>query len=446
MLRKESGLITRREFVRRSGVVTAGAMIPWAKVQASAEQTPVEDWMASQEDPVRQRLTGKPDLDTILKLFPRTTGQPAFDPKLIAEKAGSLQTRPPIQTGHPFLDESVKVGLAHIDATFVGEHPKYGVGTYSKEEHDGFPPTIIAAVDALSAWGMGARAAQLFRYWLLRFVRQDGTINYYGPAISEYGQLLHTAALLGERAGPAGWWGEAFPPLNRIAELLLRLRSEAEKADGLIAGVPEADMREEVRKYFHNNAWVVKGLRRWAELCLSQRARPSTSIEVARRVAAGLQEDTLRAIEKTWPKDPSDWWLPPHVEAAPRPARLTGAWDLASYTNYRYWPELLSSGLLPAQLASRVVQARLSAGGQFCGMTRFAGHLDDWPLTEYLNGLWSLGRKNDFLLSLYGHVAYHQAEGHLTAYEQVSFPPGVKKADYCLPCQLVAARAARRLQ
>jgi hypothetical protein len=330
--------------------------------------------------------------------------------------------------------------------TFVGDHPKYGVGTYRGEEHDGFPPTIIAAVDGLSAWGMNDRAAQLFRYWLLHFVRQNGTINYYGPAISEYGQLLHTAALLAERAGPAGWWDEGFAPLNRMAELLLRLRAEAEKADGLIAGVPEADTRKEVRRYFHNNAWVVKGLQRWAGLCLSQRARPSTSIEVVRRVATGLQQDSLRTIEKTWPKDPSDWWLPPHVEPAPRPARLTGAWDLASYTNYRYWPELLSSGLLPVKLANRVVQVRLSAGGQFCGMTRFADHLDDWPLTEYLNGLWSLGRKDDFLLSLYGHVAYHQAEGHLTAYEQVSFPPGVKKADYCLPCQLVAARVARRLQ
>ena len=79
-------------------------------------------------------------------------------------------------------------------------------------------------------------------------------------------------------------------------------------------------------------------------------------------------------------------------------------------------------------------------------MTRFADHLDDWPLADYLYGLWSLGRKSDFLLSLYGHVAYHQAEGHLTAYEQVSFPPGRARADYCLPCQLVAARAARLLQ
>jgi len=73
-------------------------------------------------------------------------------------------------------------------------------------------------------------------------------------------------------------------------------------------------------------------------------------------------------------------------------------------------------------------------------MTRFEGPLDD-----YLSGLWALGRRDDFLLSLYGHVADHQAEGHLTAYEQVTFPPGKKKADYCLPCQLVAAQAARRL-
>jgi hypothetical protein len=134
------------------------------------------------------------------------------------------------------------------------------------------------------------------------------------------------------------------------------------------------------------------------------------------------------------------------VEPLKRPSRLVGAWDYASYTNYRYWPELLSSGILPNDLANRVVEARLTAGGQFCGMTRFAGHLDDWPLADYLYGLWALGRSDDFLLSLYGHVAYHQAEGHLTAYEQVSLPPGKRVADYCLPCQLVAARAARLIQ
>jgi hypothetical protein len=319
------------------------------------------------------------------------------------------------------------------------------VGTYAQDIHDGFPPTILAAVDALSAWGLRDRAATLFRYWLMNFVRDDGTIKYYGPSLAEYGQLLHTAALMEERCGTAAWWPDAFGALDRLAECLLTLCAAAAKEDGLVAGSPEADTSKEVGKYFHNNAWVARGLRRWADLCERQKATPATTTDTVRKVSRTLAEDTLRAIQRTWPTDPSDWWLPPQVEPLPRPARLTGAWDVASYTNYRYWPELLSSGLLPPDMAQRIVMARLSAGGQFCGMTRFADHLDDWPLTDYLYGLWALGRKRDFLWSLYGHVAYHQAEGHLTAYEQVTFPPGKPAADYCLPCQLVAARAGRLL-
>jgi hypothetical protein len=396
------------------------------------------------EDPIRTKIGGAPDLDTILALFPRTTGKPAFDPVLIAENIKKLNPRPAITTGHPFLDLSVKTGLAHIDATFQGDHPKYGVGSYQADQHDGFPPTIIAAVDALSAWGMNERAARLFHYWLSHFVREDGTIIYYGPSISEYGQLLHTAALLEERAGPAGWWDDGHKALDRLAEYLLRLRAAAQKDDGLISGSPEADTRKDVGKYFHNNGWVVKGLSRWADLCERRKFTPTTSIPTVRKSGDILAGATVRAIWKTWPEDPKNWWLPPQLVSGPKPACLTATTE-ASYTNYRYWPELLSSGLLPPAWANRIVEARLVAGGQFCGMTRFENHLDDWPLAEYLYALWSLGRKSDFLLSLYGHVAYHQAEGHLTAYEQVSFPPGKRVADYCLPCQLVAARAARLL-
>jgi len=212
----------------------------------------------------------------------------------------------------------------------------------------------------------------------------------------------------------------------------------------LISGSPEADTRKDVGKYFHNNGWVVKGLHRWADLCERRKLAPTTAIPTVRKVRDALASDTLRALQRTWPEDPNDWWLPPRPASRQKPASLTATTE-ASYTNYRYWPELLSSGLLPPALANRVVEARLSAGGQFCGMTRFENHLDDWPLAEYLYALWTLGRKSDFLLSLYGHIAYHQAEGHLTAYEQVSFPPGQRVADYCLPCQLVAARAARLL-
>ncbi len=432
--------IPRRVFLGTCASALATRGIP-RLVGAEAVAT---SWLATREDPVRRKIAGTPHLDTILSLFPRTTGKPAFDPALIAENIKKLTPKPAINTGHPFLDLSVKTGLAHIDATFQGDHPKYGVGTYQASQHDGFPPTIIAAVDALSAWGMNGRAAQLFHHWLGHFVRDDGTISYYGPSISEYGQLLHTAAVLEERGGIADGWDEEHKALDRIAECLLQLRGAATKEDGLISGSPEADTRKDVGKYFHNNGWVVKGLRRWAGLCERRKLAPTTAIPIIRKVSDALASDTLHAIQDTWPEDLSDWWLPPRPTSRQRPVSLTATTE-ASYTNYRYWPELLSCELLPPALANRIVEARLSAGGQFCGMTRFANHLDDWPLAEYLYALWRLGRKSDFLLSLYGHIAYHQAEGHLTAYEQVSFPPGQRVADYCLPCQLVAARAARLL-
>jgi hypothetical protein len=158
----------------------------------------------------------------------------------------------------------------------------------------------------------------------------------------------------------------------------------------------------------------------------------------------------LDAIESVWPRDPQDWWLRPMAMSESggywsRPHGRITANRLGSYTNYRYWPELLSSGVLPTAWMERIVAARLNAGGQFCGMTRFEDHLDDWPLMEYLDGLWRLGRRDDYSVCVWGHLRYHQAEGHLTAYEQVTFPPGQSVAAYCLPCQLVTVRAARRL-
>jgi len=436
----------RRHFLKNTAAVSSMVCIaPPFAFSSDGNVDQIETWQKMMKDPVFDILKGKPDIHQILGFFPRQIGDSAFDPKLIQENIKMLKPVPEIDTGSPFLDLSIKTGLAHIDATFKNDHPKYGVGVYARPEHEGFPPTIIATVDALSAWGMNKRAAQLFNYWLTNFVKEDGTINYYGPSISEYGQLLHTAKILEERAGPAGWWEEGFSRLDRINEYLLLLHSSALEDDGLITGVPEADTRDQVAKYFHNNAWVVKGFMQWADLCEKTRKRPATTIEVIRNSAQRLRGDTLSAIRRTWPVDLNDWWLPARLGEIVRPKRLTDGLE-ASYTNYRYWPELLSSEILPADQANRVVNARLNGGGQFCGITRFLDWFDDWPLTEYLYGLWSMGKEDDFLLSLYGHIAYHQCEDHLTAFEQMSFPGdpyGSKRADYCLPCQLVAARAGR---
>ncbi|MCX6900434.1 MAG: hypothetical protein NT105_17275 [Verrucomicrobia bacterium] len=416
--------MNRRSFIS----VVSTTLWPLATARGAEKQ----DWLAACEDPARKLFNGKPNLDRILALYPRTTSAPAFDPELIADKVAKLKTKPAVNTGHRFLDLSVKVGLAHIDATFQGDHPKYGVGTYARPEHDGFPPTIIAAVDALTLWDLTPRAEQLFGYWLDHFVRPDGTIAYYGPSLGEYGQLLTSARRLMQRGGSREWLAKHRDALARLAQHLQSLIRQTGRV-ALTSGVPEADERKQTATYFHNNAWIVRGLDDWATL-----AKPPAQTGELRKLL-------LDAIRRTWPSDSKDWWLSPTVELAERPQGKITATRVGSYTNYRYWPELLSSRVLPRALAERVVNVRLSSGGQFCGMTRFSNHLDDWPLADYLEGLWWLGRKDDFLLSLYGHVAYHQAEGHLTAYEQVTLPPGKKVADYCLPCQLVAARAARVL-
>ncbi len=408
-----------------------------------------ELWLASMTDPFREQLLAAGDElpDKTAACAEPVRDEPAFDPAMIDASAVDIRLPEGVGFPHPMLERVVRVGLAHIDATFQGNHPKYGVGNYADESHDTFPPTIISAVDALTLWDMTSRAQELFGHWLANFVRSDGTIDYYGPSLSEYGMLLTSARQITDRGGDAGWLEANRDALGRLAGHIRQLMRQ-DGSVALAAGVPEADERDLPATYFHNNAWMVRGLRDWADV-LENRLGEKTQADQARRDAADLQAVLLEAIESTWPADADDWWLQPTLEdltdpESGRPERIT-ATRLGSYTNYRYWPELLSSGVLPENWMRRIVSARLIGGGQFCGVTRFEDWLDDWPLMDWLEGLWALGKHDDFRLCVWGHIYYHQAEGHLTAYEQVTFPPGKKKADYCLPCQLVAVRAARRL-
>jgi len=401
-------------------------------------------WLSSLEDPFRGQLlrSGCELPKRIFQCAPQPEGEPAFDPELITKRALEIRLPPNAQFEHPLLERAVRVGLAHIDATFEGDHPKYGVGHYAKNEHDSFPPTIIAAVDALTLWGMGSRAERLFSYWLRHFVREDGTIDYYGPSLSEYGQILTTARRLIDRGTGRDWLMIHEPFLSSIAGYLHQRLHESERVS-LVSGVPEADERESEATYFHNNAWIVRGLEDWRYILHTWLGRPDEA-ENFQKDARALRQELLDAIELTW-KEPNDWWLSPIVEKVHRPEGRITSNRIGSYTNYRYWPELLSSCVLPREKMIAIVKARLESGGQFLGMTRFMDHLDDWPLAEYLEGLWQLGFYDDYRLSLWGHICYHQEKEHLTAYEQVTLPPGHKVADYCLPCQLVAARAVYRL-
>ncbi|MEN6386758.1 MAG: hypothetical protein ABFD79_16385 [Phycisphaerales bacterium] len=411
----------------------------------------VSQWQAAMKDPFREKLlpVGKDFPEKVKSCAEPIRDEPVFDPDMISKMAEKIVLPANIVFPHPMLERVVRVGLAHIDATFKGNHPKYGAGIYSHDCHDGFPPVIVSTIDALTLWGLIPRAEELFEYWFNTFVRPDGTISYRGTSLSEVGMLLTSVCRLLVRGANAEWLKKNFDKINLLVKFLRDLIS-ATGPNRLLFGVPEDDERGNPATYFHNNAWVVRGLKDWS-FVIGKYLNQKQIASVIQQEATQLQKLLIEVITEVWPKDASDWWLRATIEKvdgepAERPAQIT-ATRFSSYVNYRYWPELMSSGVLPKELMERIVKARLNCGGQFCGTTRFEDHLDDWPLAEWLEGLWNLGLYDDFKLCLWGHIYYHQAEGHLTAYEQVVFPPGkqYKFAAYCLPCQLVAVRAARNI-
>ena len=118
----------------------------------------------------------------------------------------------------------------------------------------------------------------------------------------------------------------------------------------------------------------------------------------------------------------------------------------ASYTNYRYWPEMLSPGMLPPEMRDAIIAYRTSHGGEVAGTTRLEDVLDDWPYANYAWGLLEADQMEHYLLGFYGHLAYHQTPGTFTAYESVAIRGDSKRdysSDYCVPAELVGPQLLR---
>jgi hypothetical protein len=120
--------------------------------------------------------------------------------------------------------------------------------------------------------------------------------------------------------------------------------------------------------------------------------------------------------------------------------------EFASYTNYRYWLEMLSPGMLPPEMRDAIITYRTSHGGEVAGTTRLEDVLDDWPYANYAWGLLEADQTKHYLLGFYGHLAYHQTPGTFTAYESVAIKGDSKRdyaSDYCVPAQLVIPQLLR---
>ena len=99
---------------------------------------------------------------------------------------------------------------------------------------------------------------------------------------------------------------------------------------------------------------------------------------------------------------------------------------LASYTSFRYYPELVSAGVLPDATADNVLAFRESRGGTLLGMTRFEAHLDNMPAFGYARAALRLmeaptgpAAARWYLLTA-GHAAGYMSRGTFSASEQLA--------------------------
>jgi hypothetical protein len=339
-------------------------------------------------------------------------------------------------TNDPVLLDACKASIVRAMITYTGLHPHYGVEGYGAPRHDGFPPTTIALVDCLYAWGYPAMAREYFRYFFDRFVTETGTIDYYGASLAEYGQLLHLITTVAGDVEDRDWLSTIRPKTERLVRRLWKEHAESEQ--GLIAAVPEADTRDQVDVYFHNNAWCLKGLEAIGRL-LEDEDSPAR--------CAAYRKSILLAIAAVTDRDGAQPFIPPVAHRLAPFSDMTQD-DFASYTNYRYWPELLSSGILAPEQMDMIIDYRLAHGGEVAGMTRFSNFADNWPMFDYALGLRLAHRLEACRTLLRSHLVGHTTPETWTAYESVSTnssAPRRHMSDYCVPAQLVAPRVLAML-
>ena len=323
-----------------------------------------------------------------------------------------------------------KASIVRAMITFTGKHSHYGLKEYAKKQHDGFPPTILALTNCLLDWGRDDLASEYLLYYFEHFVKEDGRFNYYGPSLAEYGQMLTLVRRLSEARKDREWLMIIRPKLERMCDWLWSGIAKSET--GLLAGVPEADTRDQVEVYFHNNAWLWRGLRDTG---------PVLSRQDEERCEK-FRKCILDAIESVTDRSVDPPFIPP-VARKVAPFKSMVQDGFASYTNYRYWLELLSSGILSKEQMEAIIKYRVTHDGEVAGMTHFSRQADNWPIAEYASALLSLGHEDACRNVLYSHLASHVTPGTWSAYEQVSITPNEyrrKVADYCVPSQLVAPR------
>ena len=294
--------------------------------------------------------------------------------------------------------------------TFRGLSSRYGVGWYDEPRAHSFPPAVLFLVQSLLAWGHSERALDLLGHYLAHYTKPDGTLDYYGPAVAEYGQLLALAAECLALTGDGDWLRQRLSTLRPVWQRLIGLRAESLRRypegdvhRGLIPGLPEADYHAMDKEwdtfYYSGDVWVSRGLREIG-LALQVLDEPGLHAEGAALIAEAeaYRQGILASVTAVMATDAS--YVPPGPDQT-EPIEVLTSGTHPSYCNYRYLLEMLSAGVLPGELVTKVAAWRRAHGGELLVGTRFGNQMDDWPALHYARGLLETDDLDHYLLLLY---------------------------------------------
>ncbi len=371
------------------------------------------------------------------------------------------------------LERAATGAVAAAAVTCTADRPHYGHRYYGKEIHDNFPPNFIWLIETACVMGRESWAKRVFEYLINYAMNDEGKIVYRqgralnsGVSATEYGCLLFLADRYYEKLGIKGYTSEQISRLMGMGNIILDHCIPCPEFGGrtLVKMCAEADTNSRVHVYLNNNLWSIRGLRALDSLLtkygMGNSGKYAKIADILWQNVEFLLREKSASDDRfgTIPPFRFDYTATPHTLSyckdtfAPmsdeeyaeylnasisRSDGKTEGQDCTEncYANYRYYPEALSSMLLPKELADGAESLREELGGEILGMTRFRSWVDNWPVLHHARFLIETGRIDRYLLLLYAHTELHGNRERLCYYEQIKLF-GTVSAHDCLPSLL----------
>ena len=351
-------------------------------------------------------------------------------------------------------------GLVREMITRIGDWPKYGVydRNYNGPEHDGFQDTFNTAVNAMLEWRLFDVAGRYVENYLSNFLRDDGSVNYRGPELGQYGRHLTVLAQYYSYTRDETTLLTFHRRIRAIADLLVALREEAVKlpaedpAYGMIVGWCEADSclvsnaDDHTAPHFALSAEAARGFHDIGEVWIEIGHRLSRQdlVREGRDLLTHAEQwirDLHVSIERSIVNESVPPLLPSIAGSKVPACGMPPEGDVYSINgsgNWRGYSEMLHSGCLTRRMVQTIIRYQAKHGGRLLGIPTSGqtGKMMGFTVYGYAHGLLQHGLIREFLLFYYSHMAHLHTRGTWTASEGSATDRSDRSQPYCSPAQL----------